>query len=311
MLRTMGSHALLFVAVLNVAVTEGVSQGSSHRAASFLSTRQAAELGMRAREMATLHQTARQSAEMKVSLFRAAVRMEADVDMLHSFLHHPANTMADLKVAAGPQAHDGGGASKILAQLEGSSPDAQQLPALLAVMKEMYGRFKDNIGHVNKLEVASKKEYAANLQKQKGWSNAENKQMGVVTRHWKKQRELSHAHYHSMLRMAHSGMANLKNGIEMVEKALAGKPLDSRQMQMLKGQAPELVFAEVREKLLRFCTRAKASFRKPTMKKMSGLLQKKARQKDHLKKKPLSWPGMRKHHKKGETMGLQVAEIAL
>jgi len=76
--------------------------------------------------------------------------------------------------------------------------------------------------------------------------------------YWEKSRKLSHAHYHSMLKVAHAGMARLQMAIDMMTKAVNGEKLDKKELDHLRAvtPAPTVVFMQVRTQLLKFCGEA-------------------------------------------------------
>lgn len=130
----------------------------------------------------------------------------------------------------------------------------EQMPMLLALMKDMYNRFKKNIARANELEQKSKDTYKKNLEEKAKWpkSYLQDKAMMNLANHWDKARELSHRHYHNMLKLSHAGMARLKTTMDMMEKAIAGKKLNEAEMQKLKEMAPEVVFVQIQD-LAKFC----------------------------------------------------------
>jgi len=132
-----------------------------------------------------------------------------------------------------------------------------QMPLLLGFMKDMYDRFKHNIARANKLEEKSKATYKKNLAEKAKWSESflKDKAMMNLAKHWDKARELSHRHYHNMLKLSHAGMARLKVAIDMMEQAIAGKKLSKEQMTTLKEMAPEVVFLQL-QGIVTFCGKA-------------------------------------------------------
>jgi hypothetical protein len=141
-----------------------------------------------------------------------------------------------------------------------------QMPMLLGFMKDMYDRFKHNIARANKLEEKSKATYKKNLAEKAKWSESflKDKAMMNLAKHWDKARELSHRHYHNMLKLSHAGMARLKVAIDMMEQAIAGKKLSKEQMSTLKEMAPEVVFLQLQD-IVTFCGKALRELRAPTM----------------------------------------------
>lgn len=140
-----------------------------------------------------------------------------------------------------------------------------QMPLLLGFMKDMYDRFKKNISRAYKLEEKSKESYKKNLAEKAKWSKSFLKDEGMMNlaKHWDKARELSHRHYHNMLKLSHAGMARLKVAIDMMEQAIAGKKLSKEQMSTLKEMAPEVVFLQLQD-IFTFCGTALKELRTPT-----------------------------------------------
>jgi hypothetical protein len=84
-----------------------------------------------------------------------------------------------------------------------------------------------------------------------------------MAEYWEKSRKLSHAHYHSMLKVAHAGMARLQMAIDMMSKAVEGKKLDKNELAHLKAvtPAPTVVLLQVRTDLLKYCEDALAELK--------------------------------------------------
>merc|ERR1719426_234630 len=125
----------------------------------------------------------------------------------------------------------------------------------------MYERFKENIVSATKLEEKTKSHYVQNMDYKKKLEERKGKKDEALDRmkdYWEKSRKLSHQHYHSMLKVAHAGMARLKMAIDMMEKAIAGKQLEKGELESLKAAtpAPIVVFQQVRVTLLQFCKSA-------------------------------------------------------
>lgn len=139
---------------------------------------------------------------------------------------------------------------------------AKQMPLLLGFLKDMYNRFKRNIKRSNELETKFKKEYKMNLERKAKWPKSflDNHAMMNMAKHWDAQRELSHQHYHNMLKLAHVSMAKLKVAIDMVEKAIAGKKLDTSEIRHLEEVIPDGVFMQL-ESIKEFSHEALKQFR--------------------------------------------------
>lgn len=136
-----------------------------------------------------------------------------------------------------------------------------QMPLLLGLMKDMYDRFKKNIARANALESKSKNTYKKNLAEKAKWPESflKDKAMLNLAHHWDKQRELSHRHYHNMLKLSHAGMARLQVAMDMMEQAIAGKALSPKQMETLKTIAPSGGVVFIQEDLLKFCSETLSS----------------------------------------------------
>jgi len=140
------------------------------------------------------------------------------------------------------------------------SVDVKDMPMMLTILEAMYGRFKDNIKNANELEAKTKKHYEEDMAKYRA-RKAANKDDTALDRmavYWEKSRKLSHAHYHSMLKVAHAGMARLQMAIDMMTKAVNGEKLDKKELDHLRAvtPAPTVVFMQVRTQLLKFCGEA-------------------------------------------------------
>jgi hypothetical protein len=143
---------------------------------------------------------------------------------------------------------------------QAKSVDVKDMPMMLAVLEAMYGRFKDNIKNANELEAKTKKHYEENMAayKIRKAKNKDDKAMDRMAEYWEKSRKLSHQHYHSMLKVAHAGMARLQMAIDMMGKAVAGKSLDKKELDSLKAvtPTPTVVLLQVRTDLLKYCHEA-------------------------------------------------------
>merc|ERR1719428_447586 len=146
-----------------------------------------------------------------------------------------------------------------------NSVDVKDMPMMLTILEAMYGRFKDNIKNANELEAKTKKHYEENMAKykQRKAANKDETALDRMAVYWEKSRKLSHAHYHSMLKVAHAGMARLQMAIDMMTKAVNGQKLDKKELDHLKAvtPAPTVVFMQVRAQLLKFCGEALAELK--------------------------------------------------
>merc|ERR1719160_2404836 len=133
------------------------------------------------------------------------------------------------------------------------------MPMMLAVLQAMYERFKENIVSATKLEEKTKAHYVQNMadykKKQEERKGKKDEALDRMAEYWEKSRKLSHQHYHSMLKVAHAGMARLQMAIDMMSKAVAGKSLDKKELDSLKAvtPTPTVVFMQVRTDLLHYC----------------------------------------------------------
>jgi hypothetical protein len=140
------------------------------------------------------------------------------------------------------------------------SVDVKDMPMMLTILEAMYGRFKDNIKNANELEAKTKKHYEENMAKyqQRKAANKDDHALDRMDEYWVKSRKLSHAHYHSMLKVAHAGMARLQMAIDMMTKAVNGQKLDKKELEHLRSvtPAPTVVLMQVRTTLLKYCHEA-------------------------------------------------------
>jgi len=145
------------------------------------------------------------------------------------------------------------------------SVDVKDMPMMLTILEAMYGRFKDNIKNANELEAKTKKHYEENMAKYKARkaANKDDTALDRMEEYWVKSRKLSHAHYHSMLKVAHAGMARLQMAIDMMSKAVNGQKLDKKEFEHLKAvtPAPTVVLLQVRTDLLQYCKEALAELK--------------------------------------------------
>jgi len=138
-----------------------------------------------------------------------------------------------------------------------NSVDVKDMPMMLTILEAMYSRFKENIKNANELEAKTKKHYEENMAKYRARkaANKDDTALDRMEQYWEKSRKLSHAHYHSMLKVAHAGMARLQMAIDMMTKAVNGQKLDKKELEHLKAvtPAPTVVLLQVRTDLLKFC----------------------------------------------------------
>eukprot|EP00397_Hematodinium_sp_SG-2012_P025888 GEMP01027083.1.p1 GENE.GEMP01027083.1~~GEMP01027083.1.p1 ORF type:complete len:240 (+),score=46.89 GEMP01027083.1:108-827(+) len=177
-----------------------------------------------------------------------------------SLLEEPDTKTKTVKVAPKEKQNQEDGVKDMLEKAK--NVPVAQMPLLLGFLKEMYDRFKHNIAKANEMEAKSKTQYKRNMTDKAKWPKRyfKDKAMMNLASHWEKQRELSHRHYHNMLKLSHAGMARLKVAIDMMEKAIAGKALGQKEMQTLKEMAPEVVLTQL-SSIVQFSCDALAQFR--------------------------------------------------
>jgi hypothetical protein len=156
-----------------------------------------------------------------------------------------------------------------------STMSGAQLPVMYAMLSGMYDHFKERIGEANKHEAKSKKlyeqrkaDYEAKLKAMKDKAAEEKRPLQPgeeppyaslqkteerIFNYWTRQRELQHRQYHTMLKIAHGGMTRMKDAMKMYETAMAGGKPKQQDLQKLQEMAPEVVFAQVKVHLARFC----------------------------------------------------------
>merc|ERR1719191_1719266 len=107
--------------------------------------------------------------------------------------------------------------------------DPKQMPAMVTLLKGMYDTWKDKITQENKYEQQQKKTFDQTIKelevkklKFKNDANA-TKTYDNIEKYWKRQREIAHRQYHTVLKIAHGGMMKFKSVMGAMEGAIQGK----------------------------------------------------------------------------------------
>merc|ERR1719420_2137631 len=120
----------------------------------------------------------------------------------------------------------------------------------------MYGSWKDKIGDANRREKEEKKAFDSNMRdletkkaKNKddaGWV----KTFDRVERYRKLQRSIAHRQYHTVLKIAHAGMAKFRTVMGAMESAIdEGKPSKEQLKKLQSMEVPEVVLLQSCEEL--------------------------------------------------------------
>jgi len=130
------------------------------------------------------------------------------------------------------------------------STDAQQMPAMVNMLKGMYDTWKEKIGQANKREKEQKAAFDATIQdlekkkqqlSDKGATDTYNR----IEKYSQRQRSISHRQYHTALKIMHSGMERFKAMQGAMKSAIAGKKPKSSDLKALGLEAaPEVVFLQ-------------------------------------------------------------------
>jgi len=134
-----------------------------------------------------------------------------------------------------------------------------QMPAMLGLLKGMYGSWKDKIGTANKREKEEKhtfddeiKNLEAKKRKFKDDANA-TKTYDGIEKYWKRQREIAHRQYHTVLKIAHGGMDKFKTVMHAMQTAVDGKKPDAATLAKVQSmEMPEVVLLQQVETLQRW-----------------------------------------------------------
>jgi len=143
-----------------------------------------------------------------------------------------------------------------------------QMPAMLGLLKGMYSSWKDKIGSANKREKDEKKDFSSEIadlelkkRKYKDDANA-TKTYDGIEKYWKRQREIAHRQYHTVLKIAHGGMDKFKTVMSAMEGAIASKkPSAELAKKMQSMDMPEVVLLQKVETLQRWARGAVSQLR--------------------------------------------------
>jgi len=169
---------------------------------------------------------------------------------------------ADKKAAQKPKFNP----EDAVAQMDKMGPE--QMPAMLGLLKGMYGSWKDKIGTANKREKEEKKDFDAeikNLEEKKkrfkGDANA-TKTYDNIEKYWRRQRSIAHRQYHTVLKIAHGGMEKFKSVMHAMQAAVDGKKPDEKTMKAVQSmEMPEVVLLQQVESLTRWTRGAMSGLR--------------------------------------------------
>lgn len=149
-------------------------------------------------------------------------------------------------------------------QMDGMGP--AQMPGMLVLLKGMYQSWKDKIGTANQREKSQKEEYKGQIddlelkkRKYKGDANA-TQTYDKIEKYWKRQRDIAHRQYHTVLKIAHGGMMKFKSVMGAMEGAIDGKKPTSEQLKVVQ-QEPEVVLLQTVEQLSRWSKGALSQLR--------------------------------------------------
>merc|ERR1719311_673985 len=132
-----------------------------------------------------------------------------------------------------------------VAQMDKMGPE--QMPAMLGLLKGMYSSWKDKIGTANKREKEEKKKL-----KYKGDANA-TKTYDNIEKYWKRQRDIAHRQYHTVLKLAHAGMEKFKTVMGAMQAAVDGKKPNAETMKKVESmEMPDVVFLQTLDSLQHF-----------------------------------------------------------
>jgi len=142
-------------------------------------------------------------------------------------------------------------------QMESLSKMGQAgMPAMLGLLTEMYGSWKGKIGTANKREKEEKKDFDLKIRdlemKKNTNKNDANwtKTYDKIEKYWKLQRTIAHRQYHTVLKLAHSGMERFKTVMHAMQAAVDKKKPDSTTMRKMQAmEEPEVVLLQEVESL--------------------------------------------------------------
>jgi len=136
-----------------------------------------------------------------------------------------------------------------------------KLPAMLGLLTEMYGGWKEKIGVANKREKQEKTEFDATirdleLKKKKSQTGDakfdanSTKTYDKIEKYWRMQRNIAHRQYHTVLKLAHAGMAKFKTVMNAMQGAIDSKKPDAATQKKIQAmEMPEVVLLQTVESL--------------------------------------------------------------
>merc|ERR1719463_592730 len=110
---------------------------------------------------------------------------------------------------------------------------------MLGLLKGMYASWKEKIGTANKREKEEKNSFDEEIKnlelKKKKFKNDANatKTYDNIEKYWKRQRDIAHRQYHTVLKIAHSGMEKFKTVMGAMENAIKGKKPNEETMKKI------------------------------------------------------------------------------
>merc|ERR1719265_131488 len=141
-----------------------------------------------------------------------------------------------------------------VAQMDKMGP--AQMPAMLGLLKGMYSSWKEKIGTANKREKDEKRDFDAEIKnleaKKKKFKGDENatKTYDGIEKYWKRQREIAHRQYHTVLKIAHAGMQKFKTVMGAMQQAIDSKKPDPATLKKIQSmEMPEVVLLQKVESL--------------------------------------------------------------
>lgn len=135
------------------------------------------------------------------------------------------------------------------------------LPAMLGLLTEMYGGWKEKIGVANKREKEQKTELDETIRdlelKKKASHTGDakfdansTKTYDKIEKYWRLQRKIAHRQYHTVLKLAHAGMAKFKTVMTAMQAAVDSKKPDPATLKKVKAmEMPEVVLLQMVEGL--------------------------------------------------------------
>eukprot|EP00746_Dinoflagellata_sp_MGD_P002193 gnl/MRDRNA2_/MRDRNA2_104238_c0_seq1.p1 gnl/MRDRNA2_/MRDRNA2_104238_c0~~gnl/MRDRNA2_/MRDRNA2_104238_c0_seq1.p1 ORF type:complete len:276 (-),score=61.46 gnl/MRDRNA2_/MRDRNA2_104238_c0_seq1:74-901(-) len=136
-----------------------------------------------------------------------------------------------------------------------------QLPAMLGLLTEMYSGWKEKIGVANKREKEEKTEFDTTIRdlelkkKRSKTGDAKfdansTKTYDKIEKYWRLQRKIAHRQYHTVLKLAHAGMAKFKTVMNAMHGAIDSKKPDRATLKKIQSmEEPEVVLLQMVESL--------------------------------------------------------------